>query len=71
MVDSSRNGNGPVEHLTGGQAEMQLWIKAPGNADGCAAAGLFVPELAWQLAWRLNLIGKCCSGIDCSKMRHT
>ncbi|MFZ4874058.1 glycoside hydrolase family 6 protein [Janthinobacterium sp. Mn2066] len=67
VVDTSRNGNGPlgaawcdppgrktgvpsVVHLGGVQPEMQLWIKAPGNADGCRGkAGIFIPELATQL----------------------
>ncbi|MBB5610013.1 MULTISPECIES: glycoside hydrolase family 6 protein [unclassified Janthinobacterium] len=67
VVDTSRNGNGPlgavwcdppgrkigvtsVVHLGGGQPEMQLWVKAPGNADGCRGkAGIFAPELAEKL----------------------
>ena len=67
VVDTSRNGNGPLKaewcdppgrkigvtsvvHLGGEQPEMQLWIKAPGNADGCRGkAGIFVPELAEKL----------------------
>lgn len=67
VVDTSRNGNGPLKaewcdppgrkigihsvvHLGGEQPEMQLWIKAPGNADGCRGkAGIFIPELAKQL----------------------
>lgn len=33
-----------------GQPEMALWIKAPGEADGCAGpAGTFMPELALGL----------------------
>lgn len=33
-----------------GQPEMALWIKAPGEADGCAGpAGSFMPELALGL----------------------
>lgn len=69
VVDSSRNGNGPLErqwcdpagrrigaapalHGPGGAPEMNLWIKAPGNADGCAAAaGSFVPALAYKLIY--------------------
>lgn len=39
-----------VVHPGGEQPEMQLWIKAPGNADGCRGkAGIFVSELATQL----------------------
>lgn len=67
VVDTSRNGNGPLKaewcdppgrktgvpsvvHLGGEQPEMQLWVKAPGNADGCRGkAGIFVPELAEEL----------------------
>jgi endoglucanase len=31
--------------------EMALWLKAPGEADGCAAgAGQFSPDLAYRLA---------------------
>lgn len=37
-------------HTLGGAPEMSLWIKAPGESDGCAAgAGSFVPELAYKL----------------------
>jgi len=37
------------ENITGVQPEMTLWIKPPGNADGCAApAGTFVPGLAYN-----------------------
>ena len=38
-------------HAIGGQPEMSLWIKAPGEADGCAArAGSFSADLAYKLA---------------------
>jgi len=38
------------ENSTGEQPEMTLWIKNPGNADGCAApAGTFVPHIAYDL----------------------
>lgn len=31
---------------------MTLWIKSPGEADGCAAAaGAFSPELAYKLIY--------------------
>lgn len=34
----------------GSGLEMKLWLKAPGEADGCAAgAGVFVPDLAYRL----------------------
>jgi endoglucanase len=66
-IDTSRNGNGPGStwcdpkgrkigvtsrvHASGSQPEMSLWVKAPGEADGCAAsAGTFVPDLAYKLA---------------------
>lgn len=69
VVDTSRNGNGPLGsewcdpagrkvglaprvNPAGSQPEMSLWIKAPGEADGCAAAaGAFVPELAYKLIY--------------------
>lgn len=69
VVDTSRNGNGPLGsewcdpagrkigvaprvNPAGSQPEMALWIKAPGEADGCAAAaGAFVPELAYKLIY--------------------
>ncbi len=45
-------GTRSVEHLGGQHAEMSLWIKAPGNADGCAAkAGTFSPDLAYKLIY--------------------
>lgn len=66
VVDTSRNGNGPlgtqwcdpagrkigvVPAITGNvDPEMNLWVKAPGESDGCAAtAGTFVPDLAYKL----------------------
>lgn len=67
VVDTSRNGNGPLgsewcdpagrkigvaptRYTDGSQPEMNLWIKVPGDADGCAAtAGTFVPDLAVKL----------------------
>ncbi len=36
----------------GAQPEMTLWIKDPGDADGCAApAGTFVPDAAYKLIY--------------------
>ena len=36
----------------GSQPEMTLWIKAPGEADGCAgAAGSFIPDLAYKMIY--------------------
>ncbi|MES2741901.1 MAG: glycoside hydrolase family 6 protein [Pseudomonadota bacterium] len=67
VVDTSRNGNGPLgtewcdpagrkigkkptRNGAGAQPEMTLWIKSPGEADGCAAAaGVFSPDLAYKL----------------------
>lgn len=66
VVDTSRNGNGPgstwcdptgraIGRLptadTGNpQVDAYLWIKDPGQADGCAAtAGAFVPQIAYDL----------------------
>lgn len=66
VIDTSRNGNGPgntwcdpsgraLGHLptvdTGSPlVDAYLWIKDPGQADGCAAsAGAFDPELAYAL----------------------
>lgn len=66
VIDTSRNGNGPgstwcdpsgraLGHLptvkTGSSlVDAYLWIKDPGQADGCAAsAGTFDPELAYAL----------------------
>jgi endoglucanase len=40
----------PRINSAGSQPEMHLWIKAPGESDGCAGpAGSFVPELAYKL----------------------
>jgi len=43
----------PSKHFLGGEKpEMTLWIKNPGDADGCAApAGTFVPDLAYKLVF--------------------
>jgi endoglucanase len=68
VVDTSRNGNGPVGSewcdpagrkvgtpsttQTGdGQIDAFLWVKLPGESDGCIApAGQFVPQRAYELA---------------------
>lgn len=67
VIDTSRNGNGPRGNewcdppgRKVGQAparrpragvDAYLWVKPPGDADGCAAgAGQFVPDLAYKLA---------------------
>ncbi|TDC27181.1 endoglucanase 1 [Streptomyces sp. 8K308] len=68
VIDTSRNGNGPLGDEwcdpggrrlgqtptteTGDPAiDAYLWIKPPGEADGCAAtAGTFSPDLAFELA---------------------
>ena len=67
VIDVSRNGNGSngewcdaagrkvgvAPTLQSGISHVHalLWVKAPGEADGCAgAAGQFVPDLAHQLA---------------------
>ncbi len=68
VVDTSRNGNGPLGSewcdprgralgqeptLNTGvaRAHAYLWVKLPGEADGCAAAaGQFVPDIAFELA---------------------
>jgi endoglucanase len=43
-------GVAPRVNAVGSQPAMTLWIKSPGEADGCAAAaGTFVPELAYKL----------------------
>lgn len=43
-------GQPPRIHAPGSQPEMSLWIKAPGESDGCAGpAGAFMPELAERL----------------------
>jgi endoglucanase len=66
VVDTSRNGNGPGNTWCdpGGRAlgraptantgdalvDAYLWVKRPGEADGCAApGGTFVPGLAYAL----------------------
>ncbi|MFP5391889.1 MAG: glycoside hydrolase family 6 protein [Gammaproteobacteria bacterium] len=42
----------PRFNAAGSQPEATLWIKAPGEADGCAAAaGSFVPDLAYKLIY--------------------
>jgi endoglucanase len=47
-----RLGVAPVINGTGAQPEMSLWIKAPGESDGCAGpAGTFVPDLAYKLVY--------------------
>jgi endoglucanase len=69
VIDTSRNGNGPLGsqwcdppgRRLGAPStmspdvdgpEMTLWVKNPGDADGCAAdAGVFVPELAYKLIY--------------------
>lgn len=68
VIDTSRNGNGPLGSEwcdpsgrkigtpstteTGDQQiDAFLWVKLPGEADGCiAAAGQFVPQRAYELA---------------------
>jgi endoglucanase len=68
VIDTSRNGNGPVgtewcdppgraigvpsTTNTGDSAiAAYLWVKLPGEADGCiASAGQFVPQRAYDLA---------------------
>jgi endoglucanase len=67
VIDTSRNGNGPgstwcdpagralgqAPSLSTGTPSVEafLWIKVPGEADGCAAgAGTFVPQLAYEMA---------------------
>lgn len=45
-----KTGVAPRVRIFGSQPEMTLWIKSPGEADGCAAAaGTFVPELAYKM----------------------
>ncbi|HYD61637.1 MAG TPA: glycoside hydrolase family 6 protein [Noviherbaspirillum sp.] len=40
------------QHTDGSQPEMTLWIKMPGEADGCLApAGSFVPDAAYKLIY--------------------
>jgi endoglucanase len=68
VIDTSRNGNGPLgdewcdpagraigtESTTQtGNARIDafLWVKLPGEADGCAGgAGQFIPDLAFEMA---------------------
>jgi len=68
VIDTSRNGNGPLgsewcdpagraigtpsTDATGdAQIAAYLWVKPPGEADGCiASAGQFVPQRAYDLA---------------------
>ena len=68
VIDTSRNGNGPLGNEwcdpagrrigtpstteTGdAQIDAFLWVKLPGEADGCiATAGQFVPQRAYELA---------------------
>jgi endoglucanase len=67
VIDTSRNGNGsngewcdPAGRAIGtaptlnpgeSAVDAYVWIKVPGEADGCAAgAGTFVPDLAYALA---------------------
>lgn len=67
VIDASRNGNGangewcdpqgravgtnPTVSTGTAHVHAHLWIKVPGEADGCiAAAGTFVPDQAFALA---------------------
>ncbi|GAB3933732.1 glycoside hydrolase family 6 protein [Kribbella albertanoniae] len=68
VIDTSRNGNGPLgsewcdpagraigtastDQTGDGQLAAYLWVKPPGEADGCiASAGQFVPQRAYELA---------------------
>jgi endoglucanase len=68
VVDTSRNGNGPLgdewcdpagraigrpSTTATGDAKIAafLWVKLPGEADGCiAGAGQFVPQRAYEMA---------------------
>jgi endoglucanase len=68
VVDTSRNGNGPLgsewcdpagraigtpstTETNDAKIDAFLWVKLPGEADGCiAAAGQFVPQRAYDLA---------------------
>ncbi|WP_033223084.1 glycoside hydrolase family 6 protein [Kitasatospora phosalacinea] len=44
-------GNYPTAATNDSAIDAFLWIKPPGEADGCAAAaGTFVPDIAYQLA---------------------
>ena len=45
-------GKKPTRNGAGAQPEMTLWIKSPGEADGCAAAaGNFSPDLTYKLIY--------------------
>ncbi|WP_229422571.1 glycoside hydrolase family 6 protein [Pseudoduganella umbonata] len=45
-----RIGVPPRVNAVGSQPAMTLWVKAPGEADGCAAAaGTFLPEMAYKM----------------------
>lgn len=45
-------GVAPRVNAAGSQPEMALWIKSPGESDGCAGpAGTFVPELAYKMIY--------------------
>ena len=67
VIDTSRNGNGangewcdaagraigddPTLQTGAGTVDAYLWVKVPGEADGCiAGAGQFVPDRAFELA---------------------
>ncbi|WP_189225312.1 glycoside hydrolase family 6 protein, partial [Saccharothrix coeruleofusca] len=68
VIDTSRNGNGPLgsewcdppgraigtpstKNTGDAQIEAFLWVKLPGEADGCiAGAGQFVPQRAYDMA---------------------
>jgi endoglucanase len=67
VIDTSRNGNGsngqwcdptgraigqaPTRQAPTSVVDAFLWVKPPGEADGCAAAaGTFVPDLAFAMA---------------------
>jgi endoglucanase len=70
VIDTSRNGNGsngqwcdPAGRAIGqsparpvsSTVDAYLWVKPPGEADGCAAAaGTFSPDLAYALATNGN-----------------
>lgn len=42
----------PRMNAAGSAPEMALWIKSPGESDGCAAAaGTFAPELAYKMIY--------------------
>lgn len=66
VIDTSRNGNGPgttwcdpegravgrapTERTLRPRIDAYVWVKAPGEADGCAApAGVFDPQVAYEL----------------------